>query len=517
MAETQRAHWGSRWGFVLAAAGSAVGLGNIWKFPYITGHNGGGLFVLVYLVCIAVVGLPIMMAEIMVGRTSQKAPVGAFRSLSAKGSPWILGGWLGVLVAFIVLSFYSVVAGWAMHYCYLSVKLGGFSGMTGEEVGATFGGVFTDTGINIGWHIVFMILTMGIVIGGIRGGVERAAKILMPLLMLMMVALLIQSMTMKGFGEAFRFIFAPNLDAASDDAWKGGASILEALGHAFFTLSLGMGAMITYGSYLRKDDDLVTTSLAVGVLDTVVALLACLVIFPIIFSTEGLEPGAGPGLVFVSLPTAFASMPGGMIWSLVFFALLTFAALTSGISLLEVAVSYFIDELGWSRVVAVLVCGITILLLGVPSALSGSTELFGAGFSERSEAVFGAGNGKTWFDLFDYLSSNWMLPLGGLVIALFVAWRVGGEAREHAFKTGTTFDQLYWGWVFLLRYIVPVCVLAVFLNAIGVFSLFASDEAPDDTAAPAETSEVESLEGDAASDETTDGVSAACVVLPFRT
>ena len=285
---TERAHWGSRLGFVLAAAGSAVGLGNIWKFPYITGENGGGIFVLIYLVCIALVGLPIMMAEIFIGRTAQRAPVGAFRHLSRPGSPWILAGGLGVATAFVILSFYSVVAGWAMHYVYLSIT-GTFNGMAADDVGARFGAVFADSRLNVFWHLIFMILTIAIVIGGIRRGVERWAKILMPALALMMLALLAQAMTMDGFGRAASFVFAPN-----PENFEWGPSVLEALGHAFFTLSLGMGAMITYGSYLRQDDDLVTTSVTVGVLDTVIALVACLVLFPIIF-TYDMDAGEGSG------------------------------------------------------------------------------------------------------------------------------------------------------------------------------------------------------------------------------
>jgi NSS family neurotransmitter:Na+ symporter len=462
MADT-RPQWGSRVGFILAAAGSAVGLGNIWKFPYITGENGGGWFVLIYLVCIAVVGLPIMMAEIFIGRTAQNSPVGAFRALSKPGSPWLGAGWLGVATAFVILSFYSVVAGWAMHYVFLSIK-GGFAGLDHEQVGATFGELFANPTKNIFWHCLFMVITFAIVVGGVQRGVERWARILMPLLCVMMLALLVRAIGSDGFGEAVNFVFAPH-----NENFHWGPATLEALGHAFFTLSLGMGAMITYGSYLKRDDDLVTTSITVSVLDTVIALLACLVIFPIIFSYD-MEPGAGPGLVFVSLPLAFGQMPGGAIWATVFFLLLTFAALTSAISLLEVAASYFIDERGWSRRKAAAICASVILVFGIPSALGGGDGVFGAKLAEATAPIFG-GEGKNWFDIFDYLSSNWMLPLGGLFISLFVAWRVSGEARERGFKQGTKFDNLFWGWVFLLRFIVPIGVIAVFLNLIGFFHL----------------------------------------------
>lgn len=460
MAE-QRAQWGSRLGFVLAAAGSAVGLGNIWKFPYITGANGGGWFVLIYLLCIALVGLPIMMAEIFIGRSAQRSPVGAFRALSKPRSPWMGIGWLGVAAGFVILSYYSVVAGWAMHYTWLSVT-NSLKGHSAEEINAMFGSLYASPGANLFWHTLFMVLTMAIVIGGIQKGLERWSRILMPVLFIMLLVLLVQAMRMAEFKRALEFVFAPNADNLTR------AGVLEALGHAFFTLSLGMGAMITYGSYLKRNDDLVATSVMVGVLDTLIALIACMVLFPITFS-YGMEPSKTVGLVFINMPLAFAQMPGGAIWATLFFLLLVFAALTSGISLLEVTVSYFIDERGWSRTLATFVCGTAILLLGVPSALSGGTAMFGENFmSFTSHLGLAEGKGMNWFDFFDYLASNWMLPLGGLGIATFVAWRVGGHAREQGFKTGTAFGKMYWGWVFLLRFVVPIGVILVFLHAVGV-------------------------------------------------
>ncbi len=453
---TPRAQWGSRLGFILAASGSAVGLGNIWKFPYITGENGGGLFVLIYLVCIALIGLPIMMAEIFIGRESQCSPVGAFRSLSKRGSPWILSGWLGVATGLFILSFYAVVAGWSMHYIVLSLA-NSFDGKSPDDINAMFGDVASSASINVGWHLAFMAITIAIVIGGIKTGIERAARILMPLLFVMLIAMLIRATTTSGFPRAFNFVFGFH----NEDLTATG--VLEALGHAFFTLSLGMGAMITYGSYLKRNDDLVGVSLAVSVLDTLVALLACLVLFPIVF-THDMEPGSGPGLVFQSMPIAFSQMAGGGIWATIFFVLLFFAALTSAISLLEVVASYFIDERNWPRWTAAVVCGGFIALLGVPSALAnGGAALF-------SSDMAAGPIGKDWMTMLDDLTSQWMLPLGGLFIAMFVAWRVGGAAREKGFKNGTRFSAMYGGWVFLLRYLVPIGVLAVFLNKIGVFA-----------------------------------------------
>lgn len=463
-ADTQpRAHWKSRFGFILAAAGSAVGLGNIWKFPYITGENGGGWFVLIYLACILLVGLPIMMAEIFIGRTAQKSPVGAFRDLSAPKSPWMLVGWLGVAAGFVILSYYSVVAGWAMHYTYLSAT-DAFAGKSPDDITAMFGNLYGDTKLNLQWHAAFMLLTIAVVIGGVQKGVERWSRILMPALLTMLLILFGRAMMTDGFSPAIDFVFGGHSEKLT------AAGVLEALGHAFFTLSLGMGAMITYGSYLREDDDIVSTSVTVSLLDTGIALLACMVLFPITFS-HGMEASAGPGLVFMNIPVALSQMPGTVFWATLFFALIVFAALTSAISLLEVAVSYFIDEKGWSRPMATVVCGLVIALLGIPSAMSGGDTIFGTQFATATEFIFGEGNGKNWFDLFDYLASNWMLPLGGLGIAMFVAWRVGPEARERSFKTGTRFGAIYWGWVALLRFLVPIGVVAVFLNAIGVMPM----------------------------------------------
>lgn len=456
----RREHWSGRLAFVLAATGSAVGLGNIWKFPYITGMNGGGWFVLIYLICVVAVALPIMVAEIMLGRATQRSPVLAFRKLAGPRSPWQGVGWLGVAAAFVILSYYSVVAGWTLHYSWLALSQG-FAGMSPTEVEALFGQVYADPGINLFWHGLFMLLTIAIVAAGVNAGVERWSRILMPLLFLMILALVLRAAGTDGFGPALDFVFAPHRDRLTP------AGVLEALGHSFFTLSLGMGAMLTYGSYLRARDDVVATSLAVGGLDTLISLMACMMIFPIIF-VAGLTPAAGPGLVFVSLPIAFGQLPGGALWAAVFFVLLAVAALTSAISLLEVAVSHAIDWRGVSRRRAAIGIGAVIFVLGIPSALSGGTPLFGSDFAAATEALFGAGHGKNWFDLADYLASNWMLPLGGLGIAVFVAWRMGAHAREQSFRAGSRFARLYWGWVWLLRYIVPVGVVAVFFHALGI-------------------------------------------------
>ena len=467
MSEPQtRSQWGSKVGFVLAAAGSAVGLGNLWKFPYITGENGGGAFVLIYLACIVVVGLPIMVAEVLLGKMTQKSPVGAFGQHASGRTPWALVGWLGVGAGFVILSYYSVVAGWAMHYVYLALT-GAFSDVPADElesVGAHFGALYENPYLNVGWHAGFMVMTIAIVIVGIQKGVERAARVLMPTLLLMLVVLVIYGATLTGFSDALNFVFGFHTERLT------AAGVLEALGHSFFTLSLGMGAMLTYGSYMRKKDDVVATSIWITGLDTGVALMACLALFPITF-THGLDPDKGPGLVFVNMPTAFAQLPGGTALAVMFFLLLTFAALTSAISLLEVVASYFIDELGWSRILSVLLLGGIIFVFGIPSALSGGTEIFGSSLAESTEFIFGENEGKNWFDIMDYLSSNWMLPLGGLGVALFVGFRLKDLERSEGVQEGSKLGRiraLYVGWLWVLRVVVPVAIVFVMLHALGV-------------------------------------------------
>lgn len=805
-----RGQWTTRLGFILAAAGSAIGLGNIWKFPYITGENGGGAFVLIYLFCIVLVGFPIMIAEVLIGRSTQKSPVGAFNSLTSEKSLWSSVGKMGILAGFVILSYYSVVAGWAMNYFLMSVntffhhnkpipitapaeigereqrmdkvarlmnsagkksledlhkfikgsekdlgtyaayelgkrpegekaksteillkhlqdpgpqlrfwvvralgwkgvnfakvvpalikvyeedkdllvrfsalealgnlgwdgrkaiptliqsqncgdkqiemaaslalgkigetitpepqgdeisylnqisapeekelkeasglvsqmapqkdrdksaetllktlkgqnpaarywavytlgKMGGASkkalsalsgllvsrespliryraaqalgnlgaleevptlikvlgdanplvrsaaawalGKVGakasdaipslvkllkedsdgivkyragmalqrivstekgankevkeltknlalpairtthvrdaKEISGLFGKLYGNGPINTFWHFFFMLLTIGIVYQGIQGGIERWARILMPVLFVLLLFLLIYGMVMNfaSFWEGFKFTFKPTNKLKP-------SGVLEALGHAFFTLSLGMGAMITYGSYLGKDDDVPTSSLWVCVFDTVIALMACMVIFPIIFAF-GEKPGAGPGLVFITMPVLFSKMTGGLLVSMTFFLLLTFAALTSAISLLEVVASYFIDELNWSRKKATLISGAIIFFFGLPCA---------AGVIFGDWSVF---YGKDFFDTMDYTASNWLLPLGGLLIAIFVGWFMEDDLRKKEFQSGSVMAGLYPFWLWTLRIVVPILVFIVLLNKIGLLS-----------------------------------------------
>jgi NSS family neurotransmitter:Na+ symporter len=444
--------WGSRLGFILAAAGSAIGLGNIWKFPYITGENGGGLFVLIYLGCVALVGLPIMMAEVLLGRASRQSPVGAFAAFSRGGSAWSAVGWLGVASGFVILSYYSVVAGWAMHYVLLSLT-DHFRQLDPAQVGGLFDALYGAGDINVFWHLLFMLATVGVVLAGVQGGIEKTCRVMMPALFLIIITLVVYSMFLPngGFAQALDFTFVPHLERISR------RSVLEALGHSFFTLSLGMGAMLTYGSYLDRQASLVKSSLQVVLLDTLISLLACLMVYPVLFSF-GLPPQAGPGLVFKSLPMLFSQLPGGLLLSLAFFVLVVFAALTSAISLLEVVTSTVMDRLGWERRRAAMATGALIFVFGLPSALAGDGRLFGAWAS-----IFG----MNFFDTMDYLASNWMLPLGGLLIAVFVGWVMPAQDRDEALGASEP-AWLRMGFVLVLRWVAPLLVLLVLLHKIGV-------------------------------------------------
>jgi NSS family neurotransmitter:Na+ symporter len=398
-----REHWGSRIGFILAAAGSAVGLGNIWKFPFITGMYGGAAFVAFYLLSILLIGLPVMLIEISIGRKTQLSPVGAFRSLAPEG-PYFLIGAVGVVVGFIILSYYSVVAGWAVSYLGKAI-VGGFSSFTSPEAASEAFGEFSSHPYKpLIAHGIFMLLCILVVSRGIKGSIERGNRILMPTLFVIIVLLIVRGVTLPGAGAGISFLFYPDFSKLTSEA------MLVAIGHAFFTLSLGVGAMLTYGSYLSEKEDLVKSSLWIIIADTGVALLAGIAIFSTVFAM-GFEPDAGPGLVFHVLPTIFAKMPGGSFLAMLFFLLLTIAALTSAMSLLEVVTSYFIDQRGWSRIRATVVLGIAIFIVGIPSVLSfgvlGDVKIFG----------------MILFDFFDYLSFKYAMPLTGFFMVLFTIFR----------------------------------------------------------------------------------------------
>jgi NSS family neurotransmitter:Na+ symporter len=442
--------WTSRLGFILAVAGSAVGLGNIWRFPYIAGENGGGAFVLVYLMSVFVVGLPIMMAEILMGRRGRRNPIATMQLLGDEEAGvgyWKWVGVIGVVAGFLILSFYSVIAGWAVAYVFVSGS-GAFADAGPDGVGAIFAGLTTSPLTVAFWHTLFMLGTVFVVARGVERGLERMVRFMVPALIALLLLLLGYSMTAGNFAEGLRFLFEPRFAELS------ARGLLEALGQSFFTLSVGMGAIMAYGAYLPDEESIGRTSVAVVLADTAVAVLAALVIFPIVFA-NGLDPASGPGLVFQSLPLAFGQMPGGSVISVIFFLLVTFAAWTSAISLMEPAVAYFIESRGWSRGQAAGVVGATIWLLGFLTILS---------FGPWANFRFLRG---TLFDNIDFLTNNIMLPLGGLAIVVFAGWIMARNST--ADELDPEAGLAYRLWRALARYLAPIAVVVVLLNAIGLF------------------------------------------------
>ncbi|MFQ6608707.1 MAG: sodium-dependent transporter [Fidelibacterota bacterium] len=402
-----REHWGSRIGFIFAAAGSAVGLGNIWKYPHMAGQNGGAAFTLIYLICIVIVGVPILIGEFVIGRKTQLSPVGAFEKL-ASGSWWKGVGFLGVASAFVILSFYSVVGGWTLRYTFVAIS-GGFEAMAGapEVAEAAFGRFVSNAWNPLFWHFIFMGLCIWIIVNGVKSGIEKWSKIMMPAIILILIMLVIRGITLKNGILGLEFLFKPKFSDLSANA------VVLALGHSFFTLSLGMGTMITYGSYLKKDQNLLSSAFWVILLDTAIAMLAGIAIFTTVFAL-GADPAGGAGLIFHVLPSVFPQLSGGIIWGTLFFFLLFLAALTSAISILEVVTAYFIDQRGWSRTKATISFGGVAAVVGVFCSLSLGD------FNDMSE-IFKI----SFFDMMDYASSKYMLPIGGMLTALFIIWRWG--------------------------------------------------------------------------------------------
>jgi len=468
MRESIHGQWSSRWAFVLAATGSAVGLGNIWKFPYITGENGGGAFVLVYLVCIAVIGVPIMMAEIMLGRRGRQSPINTMQTLAIEAGHnphWKWLGWLGVVAGFLILSYYSVIAGWSLAYIFRTAT-GTFTDVTPDGVGSIFGSFLSDSEGLLFWHTVFMVMTMLVVARGVAGGLEKAVKFLMPALFILLIILLGYAMNTAAFDEGIRFLFTPDFHALLYSTNEAGVErlswnpVLIAMGHAFFTLSLGMGAIMVYGSYLPQNASIAKTTFMIATADTAVALIAGMVIFPIVFA-NGLEPGSGPGLIFQTLPLAFGHMPGGIFFGTLFFILLTFAAWSSSISLIEPAVAWLVENRSMDRMQASVIMGITCWLFGLLTVFS-----FNIWSDVHPLGMFETFRDSTIFDLLDYLTANIMLPLGGLLIAIFSVWIMHEDASVDELGMGSGFA--YQAWHFLVRYVTPIAVIIVFLRAIGV-------------------------------------------------
>ena len=444
----ERDSFATKLGVIAAVAGSAAGLGNIWKFPYITGVFGGGAFVIVYLVCIAIIGLPVMLSEFVIGRSAQRNAVGSFKKL-APHTPWFFTGTMGIVAAFMILAFYGVVAGWTLEYLGKSI-INSFAGKNAAELEGMFGGFISKVTKPIFWQIIFMCLTGWIVLAGIKGGIEKASKALMPALLIIIIILDIRAITLPGAGAGLSFLFKPDFSKLTAEG------MLSALGHAFFSLSLGMGTLITYSSYMSKKENIATTAVQVTVADTGIALLSGIVIFPAVFAF-GIEPRAGPGLVFITLPNVFQQMPGGYIFSILFFLLVAIAALTSSISILEVIVAYFVEELKLARRNATMIATIAITIVGIPCSLS---------MGVMSEALL---FGKTFFDWLDLIASNFLLPVGGLLITAFVGWYLSREkAKEEVTSMGTFKAGYLPFFLFLTKFVAPIVITLIFLHGIGL-------------------------------------------------
>ncbi|EKF75382.1 SNF family Na(+)-dependent transporter [Alcanivorax hongdengensis A-11-3] len=466
--------WASRWVFILAATGSAVGLGNIWKFPYITGEYGGGAFVLLYLVCIAVVGIPIMVAEVMLGRKGGLSPIHSMQRVAQQSKVtkrWGVIGYLGALSGFLLLSFYTVIAGWSLYYVWEGAS-GVFQGASAEQVQAVFADLKASPWMMLLCHTLFMAMTMGVVARGVNRGLEKAVEILMPVLFVLLIVLVGYAATTSGFADGMRFLFAFDFSKLSGEA------VVVALGHSFFTLSLGLGAIMAYGAYMphqikgsktgkAKPVSIGSTVLVIAVIDTLVALAAGMAIFPLVFS-NGLEPSAGPGLMFESLPLAFGQLPGGALFSCLFFILVACAAWSSSISLGEPLVAWLVER-GWKRWRASLLIGALAWVLGIGTVLS---------FNIWKDDTFLMG---TFFDNIEFISTNIMLPLGGLLIAVFAGWimKETQARKELAMKN----FKVYMLWRAVVRIFSPAAV--IFLFGWSMWSTFGPEDEPASKAPPA--------------------------------
>ncbi len=437
----EREHWASRAGFIMAAAGSAVGLGNVWKFPYMAGENGGGAFVIVYLPIVFTIGISVLMAELVIGRAAQKDPVGAFRLLG--GRAWPAVGFMGVLAAFLILSFYGVVAGWTVAFA-VKMATGAF-GAPGADPAVIFGAFIGAPAPPLLYAGAFMVMVVAVVLGGIGHGIERANLVLMPMLFVILVALVARAVTLPGALDGLLFYVRPDFSKVT------GTTFTAALGQAFFSLSVGLGTMITYGSYLDRRQDIGRSAASVVGLDTLAAILAGLVVFPAVFAV-GVDPGAGPGLAFVTLPSVFVQMPGGQVFGTLFFVLLAIAALTSAVSLLEPVVAFFIGEYGFRRARIAVTAGAAAFVAGIPSSLSmgiwSGATLFG----------------KSFLDLVAFATSSVMLPVGGLLIALFAGWVMGPRAIAELQGEARATPILAHAWLLILRFVAPLAIAWILVN-----------------------------------------------------
>ena len=448
MAE-KRSSFGSRFGAVAALAGSAVGLGNIWKFPYMAGENGGAAFILVYIIISFVIAVPVLLAEFSLGRRGQSNVFGAFRNLAPKQKGWRAVGLAGVVTAFLILSFYAVIAGWGLQLLTESLT-GVYMGMDAGQIASRFGSFVAGGWGPAVWSQVFLIATGVVLVLGVNKGIENSSKVMMPLLLLLLVGIAIGSVFMDGWGESMAFLLRPDWSKITVD------TVLAALGQSFFSLSLGMGAMATYGSYVDRKENLYRVASSVAIADVMVALLAGFAIFPAVF-TYGINPTAGPDLVFLTLPSLFAQMPAGQFVAVAFFLLLLFAAITSAFSMMEVVIAYLSEEFGMSRTKAML------LSLAGMSVLSLTCVV-----SQMPDSVVKVAGGDV-LSFLDMFTSNYMMPLGGLAVVIFMAWVLGRKALADELTTGGRYGRKVVGpTLFMLRYVVPVVLVVLMLNLLGV-------------------------------------------------
>jgi NSS family neurotransmitter:Na+ symporter len=452
--QKQREHWGSHLGFVLAAAGSAIGLGTLWQVPYVTGENGGGLFVLIYILCTFLIGVPVFIAELVLGRRSQRGAVGTFIVLAHDSAIWKVGGWLGVLSSFLIMSYYSVIAGWGMNYAFMSLNQF-YENRSAQEISQIFETLVKSGDITLFWHFAFIALTVAVVYPGVKHGIEYWSKFMTSSLFVMLCGLCCYSFTLSGFGEAVSFLFSPDFSRFKP------SSALEALGLSFFTLSVGQGIMITYGSYMRRNEDIPKTGGLIGITIVVVAILAGLTIFPIIF-TYGFQPQQGEGLVFKTLPLLFGKLQGALFISTIFFILFVFAALTSSIAMVEVVAANLMDLYGWNRHQSVIFTGVAMFIAGIPSALAGTDWIF-----SNWTILYG----KNFFATVNSLVSSWLLPIGGLLIALFSGWVLDKEISRDEFCAGTKLKWIWAPWRFFVRWVAPAGIILIILQKAGIIDL----------------------------------------------
>ncbi len=451
---SEREHWGSRMGFVLAALGSAIGLANILKFPYLVGAYGGAAFILVYLLCLFLVGFPVLVAEVLIGRTTQTSPAGALQKIG-KGRHWGWAGRMIVLTGFIVSAFYSSLAGWMLGYLLEAVRGNVTNFADAAEAKAFFDSLVSSPAWGLSFHFLFMLLGVLILYTGVRDGIERYCKWLMPMLFVVLALIVAKGLTLPGAGEGLVFLFKPDWSQITP------AAILIALGQSFFTVSVGQGTMITYGSYLDKKSSVVGLCLPIALADTLISIMAAVAVFTIVFSA-GMEPNSGFGLIFQTLPVVFSSLPGGYFGALFFFLLVSIAAITSQISAMEPVIAYLMDEKGWARKTAVGACATGAFLVGIPCALSSNL------LSDVS--LFG----MTILDLFDFIATSILIPLGGLIATLLVGWRWGFGKAYASLQDGAgdiLRNQRWVKWYFrvTLQFGAPVLIVLVFLSALGIF------------------------------------------------